>query len=493
MQTFLGLDFVRRLILEGKTVVFEHVLLNMFYVIPPTGECRAYSGAANPLDAPELCDPDTVHGFDASAGGRQVAMYRAMLFVVSSPNGDSFQQVAREGCVTLVVPSYTAAELQTRRKYFPSQSDAEFADRLSRFGDGSIRLVLQKSKISADQMIEKALDKCSGDTLLDLLRDPLAGKGDKGGKVQDGNEGPSSLFKANLRDGADPTAITSYLYGKIEWNIASQWVAFQVISRHCDDVERFAARVATVFRGVRELAVSAGYMHEAISMISLAKGGRFEVTAMADKEDDRVTTFLELPARSLVTFSGLRTMSDALKACTDKHSFFNLGEGMVVYDGFSPSAKSKLFQCTQSKAHTVNVSHAAAVCNSMPEEKEISLYFVVPPSADAAEWLKPRPWYFGDEKMQRAPSKLLSDGNGTKKKKTAEELALLAKYDKELSSLKTLKQYALKLPFYNTKRSYSTLSGPQGVGGYSVLALLHRSNYSVVTARVVWVVRHQLK
>eukprot|EP00981_Chlorochromonas_danica_P013604 scaffold6548_cov231-Ochromonas_danica.AAC.1 len=279
--------FLYKLLREGVTVVYEKVQANKVFVFPPTGECRVLSEKADAKVVPELESPKTVHLFDACArvNAHEPYLYLAKL-AIFSPNETSYKQLLRSGVDFLIVPSYSRAELDKRRAYFPDVTDDAYQKRIEMFGCGSIRLVLGVNQERAAQMLALAINNTTVRNMLDIIQ--LKSNVDIGSHV---------LFTASLAEGADKSDISSYRRGTVSWNIASSYIMSELIRESKDEAMQFAERAATVFHDTPGLEATAGMFFENVVPLILAKGGTFRVRKLSGDVHPGANTLVQYALR----------------------------------------------------------------------------------------------------------------------------------------------------------------------------------------------------
>jgi len=97
----MAMYFMFKLLREGYTVVYEQVLTDKVYVIPPIADCRLIHGQARSDAVPEFYRRKTVHLFDACAGvnNREPIKNPSKVIVFTSPNFNSYKQLQRLGAI----------------------------------------------------------------------------------------------------------------------------------------------------------------------------------------------------------------------------------------------------------------------------------------------------------------------------------------------------------------------------------------------------------
>jgi hypothetical protein len=130
---------------KKRTVIYEIVEENTFFILTPDMEFKRCPGAASCAVAyPYLDKVDTCHVFDAKAtkgGGREPASTEAFLIAFRSENSASLAQTCRRSNVhRYCIPSYTVEELLTVRGYF-NVSEQAVRERVVQLGP-SIRYIL---------------------------------------------------------------------------------------------------------------------------------------------------------------------------------------------------------------------------------------------------------------------------------------------------------------------------------------------------------------
>lgn len=368
-QSYMAMYFLHNLVRDGFTVVYEKPFTRKIFVIPPTGDCSEITGEADDELVPELKSANTVHLFDACAGmhAREPFMYVAKVAIFTSPNETSYKQHQRSGSMLFTVPSYTAAELETRRKYFVPIGDHVYQGKLEKFGGSSIRLMLGLNDVVAEAMLERALGTTTFGDVEEILRHvEVASKG---------AFGPHFLFSTSLAPGANPNDINSYTRENMVWNIASSYIMGELVRRRNDEALQFAERAAVVFSTTQGLEQTGGSFSEAIAPYVLAKGGTFRVRRLSGKNMKEYDQ--EFPKRLHVSATSITTPTDVHEKCKNSGSIYSLLKKMPGFDAFAPP--NQYFNFTNRPSHPIHMKTAIQICERVRGENDKAhWYFVVP-------------------------------------------------------------------------------------------------------------------
>jgi hypothetical protein len=419
-----------KLLRDGTTVVYENVYKDLVYVIPASGACRVYGGKASRLRSPELDDPTVVHLFDACAGtnAREPHGHEAKLAIFTSPNECSFRPFFSRGALRLSVPSYTRAEMDKRRPWFPEVKDESYEEKIRVCGCGSIRLVLGLSQEVAVGMVGHAINSLTVQDLLNVVQRVERSPGS-------GALGPHTLFATSLHPGADKTSIESYRPSKMSWNVASSFIMQKFIDKHKDEATLFAQRAAAVFQSTPGLEVTAGMFFEQVAPLVLAKGGTFRVRQLTSDGAVEEVLWPEMSDNRPV---GVTQPSQVHERCKDINALYSILKTLAGIDSFKPP--NQYFNFTTREDHPINMSAAVTICShaqSMSDKAE--LYFVVPPHRFESGWTKPQS--FSAPKGQCNMAKLLEPGDQEARRKlevTMEQVDVVNRH---------LVQYALSMDF----------------------------------------------
>lgn len=449
-QSHMGMYFLYQLLRDGVTVVYEHVYQNKVFIIPPTGACRVLYGEAREDTVSELCDPRTVHLFDACAGNkaREPASHKGKVAIFTSPNECSYKQFLRSRAMKLIVPSYTREEMEKRRPWFPQpekEDEDAFEKKIAMCGPGSIRLVLHFNLMEAEGVVSQAIENTTVRNMLDIVKHVDV-------DTTKGIQGPHTLFTVSLAPGADPLSIESYYPRHVVWTIASKYIMRELINQCWDEAVQFAQRAAVVFQGKRGLEVTGGMFFETIAPQILAKSGTFRVRRLAVAGDSK-TEEEKLTAESVVWDEHLPVLlderrlditaiADVHKQCQDGSTLYTFLRTMAGFDSFLPP--NKYFNFTISASHPISMLAAVEMCTkASAQQQKAHLYFVVPPSRFKEGWTAAQS--FSKSQAQASMAKLLQ---GDKKgSKTAEDYRQNLQVSEEEVKLvdKWLVQYALEL------------------------------------------------
>lgn len=463
VQSHMAMFFLYKLLRDGVTVVYEKVLAGKVFVYPPAGECRVITGKANDEVVPELMSPTTVHLFDACAGvnAREPLLHSAKLAIFTSPNEISYKQLLRSGVVSLTVPSYTRAELDKRRAYFPDVTDDAYQQRIEMFGCGSIRLVLGLDQAKAADMLARAIENTTVRNMLDIVQH-------KEVDTAKGIIGPHVLFTASLAEGASKCDISSYSRLAVSWNIASSYIMSELIRKSKDEAMKFAERAATVFHETPGLEATAGMFFENVAPEILAKGGTIRVRKLSD--DGKYEEYdQEWPALRHVRCGHISTVSKAFSACTDVNSLYCFLGKMPGFDACRPP--NEFFNFAVGETHTINIEAAVKMCERVSKDDKVHLYFVVPADRFDDGWKATQS--FARAGKQSNLKKLT--GPNTQ----AKNLQKLKVDNKQVSVVaKKLVQYALRLPGVSGE-------GAGQVRRFSTMTSASRSRGNGMAAQVV--------
>lgn len=451
--------FLYKLLRDGVTVVYEKVLANKVYVFPPTGECREHTGDAHDEVVPELKSPTTVHLFDACAGvnAREPFLHPAKLAIFASSNETSYKQLLRSGVASLTVPSYSRAELDKRRVYFPDVTDDEYEQKIEMFGCGSIRLVLGLDQAKAVDILARAIENTTVRDVLDIVQHKEV---DTAKRVI----GPHVLFTVSLAEGVDKSNISSYSRLAASWNVASPSIMSELIRKNKDEAMLVAERAATVFQDTPGLEATAGMFFQSVAPLILAKGGTFRVRELSD--DGQCEEYdLQWPTLNNVYRRNISTVSEVFNECTDGNTQYCFPEKMAGFDAYRPP--NAYFNFTVGADHTIGIEAAVDMCewvNKNDKGDKVHLYFVVPADRFDAGWTSTQSFVrFG---MQSNLKKLVDPESTTRNK----SLKKLNVNDEQVSLVaKNLVQYALRIPTWNgaSVRRFSTMTSASrsGVNG----------------------------
>ncbi|KAB2892636.1 MAG: hypothetical protein F9K28_11405 [Bacteroidetes bacterium] len=459
----MAMFFLYKLLREGVTVVYEKVLSNEVFVFPPTGECRVLTGKADAAVVPELKSPNTVHLFDACAGvnAREPYLYLAKLAIFTSPNETSYKQLLRSGVDFLIVPSYSRAELDKRRAYFPDVTDDAYQKRIEMFGCGSIRFVLGINQARAANMLAKAIANTTVRNMLDILQSK-----DNVDTVK-GIIGSHVLFTASLAEGADKSDISSYRSEAVSWNIASPYIMSELIRTSKDEAMQFAERAAAVFHDTPGLEATAGMFFENVAPLILAKGGTFRVRKFSD--DGKCEEYdQQWPALHYVHCRHITTVSEVFRQCTDGNSLYSFLGKMPGFDACRPP--SEYFNFAVGDTHTINIEAAVKMCERVTKDDKVHLYFVVPADRFDAGWMASQSF---TRAGKQSNLKKLMDPDPVTRSKNLDKL----KVDSTQVNLiaNTIVQYALRIPVGSGEgagqvRRFSTLTSASRSGGNRMAA-----------------------
>eukprot|EP01031_Cornospumella_fuschlensis_P026347 gene26347-31827_t len=463
---------VGKLLREGVTVVYEKVLANEVFVFPPTGECRVLTGTADAGIVPELNSPNTVHLFDACAGvnARDPYLNHAKLAIFTSPNETSYEQLLRSGVDFLVVPSYSRAELDKRRAYFPDVTDDAYQERIEMFGCGSIRLVLGISQAKAAEMLARAIENTTVRKMLDIIQR-------KGVDTVKGIISPHVLFTASLAEGADKSDLSSYRRPAVSLNIASSYIMGELIRKSKDEIMQFAERAATVFHNTPGLEATAGMFFENVAPLILAKGGTFRVRKFSDdgkcEEYDK-----QWPALHHVHCRHITTVSEVFRECTDGNSLYSFLGKMPGFDACRPP--NEYFNFAVGDTHTINIEAAVKMCERVSKDDKVHLYFVVPADRFHAGWMASQSF---TRASKQSNLKKLMDPDAATRNKNLDKL----KVDSTQVNLiaNTLVQYALRIPVGSVHSAGVGGEGAGQVRPFSTLTSASRSGGNRMAARVI--------
>jgi len=485
-KSYMAMYFMFKLLREGYTVVYEQVLTDKVYVIPPIADCRLIHGQARSDAVPEFYRPKTVHLFDACAGvnNREPIKNPSKVIVFTSPNFNSYKQLQRLGAIMLTVPSYTREEMDKRRKSFPNLTDEEYQNKLEICGHGSIRLVLGLSMKRTEDLLNEAVKNTTVSNMIDIAQG-------KDVDVVNGIRGPSSLFSTSLAKGADKSNIRSYKPSAVGWNISSAYIMRKLLTSCQDEAMLFAARAAAVFQQTPGLEITAGRFFEALAPVWLAKGGEYKVRKLDGKLIEIKETW---PKLTLVNATHIKQLSEALKTCTSPETMCLFLRDMVLIDACVPL--TKYLQCTQATSHTLNLNALLTICKQLPSGSKLRLYFVVPDFRYDNGW-KNAQSFVGPDCTQRNADKLekMTDGDIQDKMK-------VTKADYKLVS-GMLEQYVVGIDVDNppatvkrmaysfgSTRAFSTTARRDGStvhvhGSVANLKVLSRNNGSAVRGSMV--------
>jgi len=365
----MAMYFLYKLLLEEYTVVYEQVITEIVYVIPPMGKCRVFRGRATVDVVNEFMGKKTVHLFDACVGSnsRDPIINRSKLIIFTSPNYNSYKQIQRMGATMLTVPSYSREEMDKRRSFFPRTDDKTYERNLEMFGSGSIRLVLGVTFTTAEQLLKEAIAKTTVRNMLDIVQR-------KDVKVVSGVKGPYSLFSTSLAKEADKNDINSFLAGNVAWNISSDHIMRLLVSIHRDEAERFAARAAFVFQTAPGLEHTACRYFESVVPKLIARGGKFSVRKLDETAQECEE---EWPQLKLIYGREFTELSDALVRCSDPSKMYAYVRKMESVDAYNPP--NKFLQCTQRPSHPILLKSMVTIAKQLGDNDKLRLYFVVPP------------------------------------------------------------------------------------------------------------------
>ena len=483
VQSHMAMFFLYKLLRDGVTVVYEKVLANKVFVFPRTGECRVLTGKANSEVVPELESPTTVHLFDACAGvnAREPFLHPAKVAIFTSPNETSYKQLLRSGVASLTVPSYSRAELDKRRAYFPGVTDDAYQQRIEMFGCGSIRLVLGLGQAKAADMLARAVENTTVRNMLDIVQR-------KEVDTAKGIIGPHVLFTASLAEGADRSDISSYSRQAVSWNIASSYIMSELIRKSKDEAMQFAERAATVFHDTPGLEATAGLFFENVAPEILAKGGTFRVRKLSD--DGKCEEYdQQWPALRHVYCRHITTVPEAFSECTDGNSLYCFLGKMPGFDACRPP--SEYFNFAVGGTHTINIEAAVNMCERVSTNDKAHLYFVVPADRFDAGWKATQSFARAGKQSNL---KKLTDHKPIKRVKRDENLQTLNVDDKQVNLIaNNLVQYALRIPAWSggSVRGVGMgvgVAGGEGAGQvrrFSTTTSASKSGGSGMAARVI--------
>mmetsp|Transcript_17353 Transcript_17353/g.23843 ORF Transcript_17353/g.23843 Transcript_17353/m.23843 type:complete len:591 (-) Transcript_17353:232-2004(-) len=449
-KSFMAMYFLYKLLLEEYIVVYENVMTETVYVIPPTGKCRVFRGRATVDVVSEFQGKKTVHLFDACAGSnsREPIVNDSKVIIFTSPNYNSYKQIQRLGAITLTVPSYSREEMDKRRPFFPRTDDKTYERNLEMFGSGSIRLVLGVTASTAEQLVSEAIANTTVSNMLDIVQRMDV-------NVVSGVKGPCSLFSTSLAKEADKNDIVSYYAQNVAWNISSDHIMHQLVSIRRDDAELFAARAAAVFQSIPGSEPTAGRYFESVAPGFIARGGKFNVRKLDGTAQEFKEKWSQL---TLVDVREFIELSDALERFNDPRKMYSYVRKMEGFDAYSPP--NKFLQCTLRPSYPILLKSMVTIAKQLGKNDKLRLYFVVP-SEQYEGWLGAQS--FAGKKVQQNAEKLRAMNNEEIMKTIG-----VSKDDFKMVDDK-LEQYVMRLDFRNpvqkqrqpykfSSRSFSTLS-----------------------------------
>ena len=454
-QSYMAMYFLFKLLLEGYTVVYEQVLTEKVFVIPPTGDCRVFFGKATSDVVSEFYGPKTAHLFDACAGtnNREPIKNPSKVIIFTSPNFNSYKQIQRLGAIMLTVPSYSLVEMNNRRTSFPHVTEDVYKHKLEMCGHGSIRLVLGLEMKRTEELLLEAVQNTTVRNMLEVVQN-------RDVDMVNGIRGPSSLFTTTLAKGADKTDIRSYAPHNVAWNISSGYIMNKLVAQCKDEAVLFAGRASDVFQRIPALEPTAGKFFEAVAPRWLAEGGKFKVRKL---DGTGVEVEEEWSKLTVVDAANFTQLSDACVQCVDTNSMYLFMRKMEGIDAFNPP--TKFLQCTVSKLHPVSLNSLVIINKHLPTGAKLLLYYVVPANRYDEGWHDEQS--FSGPTKQRNAKKLLSMTDAEIEKiMRVNETNFNAVHSKleqyvvrlDLNKPPVTPQKAGYLPTYDSIRTFSTMA-----------------------------------
>ena len=246
-------------------------------------------------------------------------------------------------------------EIQAARQHiFSSQLEADVADRYSRWG-GIPRMVLQNLDVSHQALLTTALDSCS----LNELLDSLTSLSYTTSKVSD------MLLHQTVDAG--------YLKGPVVF--ASDWAQREIISRYSRSRPVAVREFLTESGGRPSVAAFRAMLWEGCAYEALQRGGAFSCRDLQDPDAGPFEIELE-PCSSSEGLWDVQGISTGLSS-----GVYHWQRSKNLPAGDASIQPSMCIELSKSEDHRIDARGMAnAVRGMQAEERDVKLFFMVPPA-----------------------------------------------------------------------------------------------------------------
>ena len=251
------------------------------------------------------------------------------------------------------MPVWSLEEIQAARQHiFSSQLKADVASRYSRWG-GIPRFVLELTDEADQALLTEALDACSINGLTSSMIN-----------LSTASKVSHRLLHLSVKAG--------YLKGPVMF--ASDWVQGELISRYLQLRQHEVHDFLVASGGVPSVAAFRGALWERYAHVPLQRGGRFSCRDLQDPEAGPFEIELQ-PCSSSVGLWDVQDISTGLS-----RGVYGWGRSKNLSAVDAVGQPDKLFQITVSGEHRINARGLADAVRAMQaEERDVQLFFVVPP------------------------------------------------------------------------------------------------------------------
>ena len=379
--------FLAKFIQEGRTVVYESILSNCYWVFSSKNS-RLCPGRVSQATCPEVNFTDTVFIFDTKAGSREEASEcAAITLFLSSTNLNNYKQSERMNYIKYTFPSTTPAEFEEYRVLL-KVSEIKADDVIKVCGSGKVRNLL------GDHKIEETKSNLARFNFDDLQLYASAYNVYENAKENPANLLDCDVSKSVITNGVSDEIIEPeveinntnkpdlnqlskrYLFYNATWRFCSPYILNEILEKYKDKVHSVVLAFCNSIGQSKTASYFSNSMGQILEPYAADYIMQFGLTCFSVKDKSVLSISGNLHRKHF----NVQT-KNAIVDCTDDNTLSTFAKGQPLFDSF---IKPNYFlnvttSVTDQPRHKMLYSELAKYSHALAEKKlDLNFIFVVP-------------------------------------------------------------------------------------------------------------------